>query len=272
MNNGNIGIVGNGFVGNSLSQLFMNKKVLIFDVIKIKSNCSFEELNFCDIIFICLPTPTLNGNCSISLITETINKLKKQYFNGIVVIKSTVPPGTTKSLSKIIDRLVFNPEFLREKSALEDTLNPDRILIGGKPEDTKIIKELYLEYFHQDIIFTETDPTIFELVKYTCNTFLAAKVALFNEYYNISEKIGVEYNTMKKYVLLDTRIGPSHTQVPGPDGILGYGGNCFIKDTEAFIEFYNKEKVDCPVLSAVTQYAQVHPKRYSKYENGQIRN
>ena len=252
----NLGIIGNGFVGNSLSKLFTKHTVLVFDILDSKCLHPFEQLVMCDVIFICLPTPTKNGKCDISLVIDTVLKLKKHLYKGVIIVKSTVVPGTTNSLKCIYPRILFNPEFLREKHAVFDTLHPDRILIGGEEPDSVILKDIYLEYFSKEILYIESDPTIFEMVKYMSNTFLATKVSVFNEFYNLAEKKNIEYNTLLNYLLLDKRINSSHTKVPGDDNKLGYGGNCFIKDTEAFIHYYSENKVECPILLAITNYAQ----------------
>jgi len=250
-----LAIIGNGFVGNSLFQLLSQKnKVKIFDIDITKSNCTFIELIDSDFIFLCLPTPSKNKKCDISLIQNTILKLKKLNYQGIVVIKSTVPPGTTEKMSCIYNNILFNPEFLREKHALFDTLNPERIFIAGKNADK--LKEIYLSFFSPDIIFTEDNPTNFEMVKYMSNTFLATKVALANEFFNLAENLELEYSKLKNYLVLDSRINSSHLNVPGHSGKLGYGGNCFIKDTEAFIDTFSKQKVPCPILKSITKYAQ----------------
>lgn len=251
-----LGIIGNGFVGNGLFQLFSQKfQVKIFDILKEKSNCNFEDLISLDFVFLCLPTPSINKKCYIHLIHDSVLKLKKSGFQGTIVIKSTVPPGTTNKLSCIYNNILFNPEFLREKHALFDTLNPERIFIGG--ENTEDLKEIYACFFSRDIIFIEKDPTNFEMVKYMSNTFLATKVALANEYYNLAEKLNLDYSTLKDYLVLDSRINSSHLNVPGHSGKLGYGGNCFIKDTEAFIQTYSKQNVPCPILKSITKYAQI---------------
>lgn len=251
-----IGIIGNGFVGNSLFQLFSQKfQVKIYDICSDKSNCTFDELIDLEFIFLCLPTPSKNKKCDISLIQNAIVKLKKLNFQGTIVIKSTVPPGTTEKMTCIYNNILFNPEFLREKHALFDTLNPERIFIGGNNADK--LKEIYVLFFSPDIIFTEEIPTNFEMVKYMSNTFLATKVALANEFFNLSKNLELEYNTLKSYLVLDSRINSSHLNVPGDSGKLGYGGNCFIKDTEAFIQTYSKQKVPCPILKSITKYAQI---------------
>ena len=155
---------------------------------------------------------------------------------NIVVIKSTVPPNTTKLLQNLCQdsQIVFNPEFLLERQAEEDFEQTARVILGGPRPATTRLKQFYSRVFpHADII--KTDSTIAEMVKYLTNSFLAVKVSFANEIYNICESLDVDYDKVTEYALYDERLGQSHWSVPGPDGHYGFGGSCFPKDINALM-------------------------------------
>jgi len=247
-----IGLIGHGFVGSALAAVFCSKYIIqVYDTRKLDLKTpntvqtSLQNLMKTEIIFICVPTPSLeNGACDLSIVESVLNQLIG--YDGIVVVKSTLLPSTLDSTLK----LVFNPEFLTEKNAVNDFKNAARILIGGKPEYTSKVAAVYLKLgYNPDIIFQNDNLDTFALVKYMSNSFLASKVALFNEYYNTCKKHGIPFDTVRRYMVLDKRIGASHTQVPGPDGQFGFSGHCFPKDTEALLY----EFPDMTILSSIVE-------------------
>ena len=236
-----IGIVGQGFVGSSVKAgLEYYFKVETYDVIKEKSTVSnIEELfNKSEIIFVCLPTPMKSsGECDTSIIEPVFTQLNS-LGEKIVILKSTVPPGTCERLNEKNKNLkiVFNPEFLREVSAVEDFINQDRIVLGGDAESVNTVEEMFRVPFPLvDVLKTDTKTA--EMVKYVTNCFLATKVSFANEIYDICEKGGIDYSEMIDIVKYDKRVGNSHWTVPGPDGDRGYGGHCFPKDMKALVYY-----------------------------------
>jgi UDPglucose 6-dehydrogenase len=155
----------------------------------------------------------------------------------IVVVKSTIPPGTTDNWNKEykwID-IVFSPEFLTEANAVSDFNNQSRIILGGpRPASTKL-KPIFAKVFPKAHII-KTNSTYAEMVKYVTNAFLATKVSFANEMYEICEGLDIDYDKIIEYAQHDDRLGKSHWSVPGPDGNFGYGGHCFPKDVKALIE------------------------------------
>jgi len=209
-------------------------------------------------IFLCLPTPmNADGSADLSIIKSVLQELNDIVLNKqVIAIKSTVPPGTTHSLSELYQnlRLVFNPEFLTEANAVEDFQNQDRIIIGGPHEATRVIKQMY-QTAYPDVPTTKTSATIAELVKYITNCFLAVKVSFANEIYQICEKLEIDYDKCIEYATKDKRLGASHWSVPGPvtvDGraTLGFGFSCLPKDLNALISLAKQLKVDPKVMSA----------------------
>ena len=238
-----IGIIGQGFVGNAVYQKFKNYyEVLTFDLKAKLCNSTYEEVHRnCHTIFFCLPTPmNKDGSCHLKLVEKQLYELnescKEDYIKKLVIIKSTVPPGTTNKWNKRFKNLdiIFNPEFLTEVNAVQDYENQTRIILGGPRKTTTKLKPIFSKVFPKAAII-KTDSTYAEMVKYVTNTFLATKVSFANEMYQICEGLNVDYDKVVEYALYDERLGKSHWAVPGPDGDFGYGGHCFPKDTKALI-------------------------------------
>ena len=250
-----IGIIGQGFVGNAVFQKFKNYyKVKTFDLDPSKCNSSFENLvDFSNIIFLCLPTPmNPDGSCDISIVKKSLENINDKKKNVIVVIKSTIPPGSTETFNDLYKYLsiVFNPEFLTERNSVSDYENQDRIIIGGPRPSTTILKQLFSKVF-TDCHIIKTGSTHAEFIKYFTNCFLATKVSFSNEMYELAKVYDLDYDKVVEYATLDKRLGKSHFNVPGPDGDKGFGGHCFPKDLNAIINITNKQSTINNVLKSV---------------------
>ena len=236
-----IGVVGQGYVGTAVKTAFeKHYKTFTFDL---NGNCNCESIldlvDESDIIFVCVPTPMKkDGSCDVSIVESVIDEIEDVDISGkIVVIKSTVPPGTTERLNQKYENIqvIFNPEFLTEANYIEDFRNQNRIILGGpRPGITKV-KRFYSKIFPKTTII-KTGSTIAEMVKYTTNTFLATKVSFANEIKMLSDKLNIDYDKVVEYATYDDRLGKSHWSVPGPDGKLGFGGSCFPKDLNAILD------------------------------------
>lgn len=205
-----------------------------------------------DVTFICVGTPSLkNGAIDISFLTESIKQiatiLKNKKTWHLIVIKSTVLPGTTQNLvyplleqytNKKVGSdigLAMNPEFLKEGVAIKDFLNPDRVIIGFVDEKSRItLRELY-KNFNCPIV--ETSLSAAEMIKYASNTFLATKISFINEIGNLCKKIGIDTYDVATGMGLDKRIGRSFL-----DSGIGWGGSCFPKDVDALIAWAKENK------------------------------
>ena len=259
-----IAVIGNGFVGGATKQLECDDiKLLVYDIIPEKCipyNLELENLQVCDFIFICVPTPMDNEKkCYTGIVESVIKDLLSadiDFNKTNVVIRSTVPPGTSNNLN-----CFFMPEFLTEANYINDFINTQDWIIGcGKDS----IDEKFLNSFQELLTTAKNNNKIkydnvksllnseAELVKYTRNSFLATKVAFFNEIYTLCKSLNIDYDNMISGVTCDSRIGTSHTKVPGPDGHRGFGGTCFPKDTNALNQF-SKDVLDYnpPLLNAV---------------------
>ena len=236
-----VGIVGQGFVGTALREVFScYNKIYTYDKAHehLSTHKSVTALAYdCDVVFVCVPTPMKkDGSCDTSIVEKVCKEACATGRRNIIVIKSTVPPGTTKYLNEVcIDsQVVFNPEFLLERNATEDFRNTERVILGGPRPATTRLKQFYANVFPKASII-KTDETIAEFVKYLTNCFLAVKVSLANEFAGMCEANGVDYDKVVEYAVHDERLGDSHWSVPGPDGRFGFGGSCFPKDLNALI-------------------------------------
>ena len=230
-----VGVIGNGFVGESQAFAFSpTTELRIYDIDPLKSSHTKEEIDKCDYIFVCVPTPMYeDGSQDLSYIEKVFNSAVE---GPIYIIKSTILPGTTKKLAEQYPHLgiVFAPEFLTERTAKLDMLTQARIVIGGQNLLVDFVAKLYEQRFMNKHII-KTDSTTAELIKYMNNTFFATKVSILNEFKLLSDKLGANWEDALYGFASDGRIGDSHLHVPGPDGRLGYGGTCFPKDVNALI-------------------------------------
>ena len=208
-----------------------------------------------DCLFITVGTPPKeNGDADLSGIFNAVENAC-HYINAecVIVLKSTVPPGTCQQVKEFIKNkgkeieIVSNPEFLREGSAIEDFLQADRIVIGTQSERAlQIMRQVYKPLTTQGIKLVETDLCTSELIKYAANSFLANKIAFINEMADLCEVVGGDVTTLAKGIGLDKRIGEAFLQA-GP----GFGGSCFPKDILALRQLANKVNTDCLILDAI---------------------
>jgi len=256
-----IGIIGQGFVGSAVREgMKQYFDIVTYDKDPSKHNTvdSIQKvINNTDLTFLCVPTPMKkSGQCDLTILESALNEIeqsvnisnKKEY---IVIIKSTVPPGTTEELNKTYTKLsiIFNPEFLTEANAVDDYKNQNRIIIGGERPGTTKVKQMFAKAFPK-VPIIKTSSTIAETIKYVTNTFLATKVSFANEIYQICQGLDIDYDKVVEYARYDTRLGNSHWSVPGPDGDFGYGGHCFPKDIAALQYLAKNMNIDTTMLDA----------------------
>ena len=180
---------------------------------------------------VCVPTPTVDGVCDDSMIRDVLEELG----DVPVLLKCTVPPNM---LEKYPSNVTYNPEFLRAKTAEEDFKNQKHFILGGTSQGCYFWEQKF--GYLPEVEFIKTDRTTASMVKYVHNTWLATKVAFFHE---IMNNVGDKYNHEEMINVLGKfeNIGPSHMSAPNEDGGLGFGGHCFPKDTEAFLDFTDSE-------------------------------
>ena len=247
-----LGIVGHGFVGKATDWGF-NKRVSKFIVDPLLDTNIVDLKEFePEIVFICVPTPMSDdGSQDSSIIENVIKELVLHCPDTIKVVKSTVLPTLLDELHKFDSKLVYNPEFLREKHANLDFLNSEMIIFGGDRNISTQVSNAYLRHSRcktKEHIFTDLKTASF--IKYSINTFLASKVIFFNELHSVYEKLQVNdsWESVVNTISKDSRIGDSHMNVPGHDGRKGFGGACFPKDSLALIKFAKSLDIDMNAL------------------------
>lgn len=229
-------IVGNGIIGRATGTMFGIKDA--YDIEPIRSNVSLEEVAKHRLIFICLPTPTINGEAEISgviQVIEDIEDLVEGNTHPTYVIRSTVTPGTADKIMKElkIDSVVSNPEFLSEDTWANDIRNPDLIVVGGKSQEriTEVIN-VYKGRYKGVNIFRTTNITA-EMIKYAINCFFSTKVVYANAIYDICQKVGANYETLKNAMYSNSNIARNHLVI-NYKGKRGVNGRCLPKDLESF--------------------------------------
>jgi len=257
-----IGIIGHGFVGLAIETGFQSiADIFVYD--RYKASESLDSVvNNSDILFICVPTPVDDeGYCDISIVESVASDiLRVAEERKVIVIKSTVIPGTTEELASCYKdhSWIFNPEFLTEKNFINDFLEQNRIILG-EAKNCSQIDTLKVTHLYEAFIKTQKNPgrvywctsTTAEVIKYANNCFLATKVMYFNEIAELCKTMEINYETVRSLVGLDKRIGTSHTEVPGQDGLRGFGGACFPKDIQALITLMEDYDLDPLILNSV---------------------
>ena len=229
-----------------------------------------NNLKNSDIVFITVGTPTrrLEDEADLSFVWQVAEEIAENINKYcLVVTKSTVPVGTTRGVKKIISNkideklfdVVSNPEFLREGSAIDDFIRPDRVVIGtdNKKSET-IMKELYRPLFLKETPIVTTSIETSEIIKYASNSFLATKIAFINEVSDLCEVVGADVQQVAYAMGIDKRIGSKFLNA-GP----GFGGSCFPKDVKAFFSTAKKKDVDLSIINAVNKSNQERIKKIS---------
>lgn len=235
------------------------KEMLVKNAKKLRFSIDYNELKDINYIFVIVPTPNKDGKIYLKYVEDAIEKIKQINKNAVVIIKSTVLPGTASNLMATTGMtIISNPEFTKEGTAIEDTLKPDRVVIGGNNKNAiEEVKKIW-EFTGSPIIETTNENA--EMIKYASNSFLAVKVSYINEIANLCEKVsGCDVEVIAKGMGLDKRIAPYFLKAG-----IGFGGSCFPKDTAAFISFAKDLNED---LSIIESAVSVNRSRISRIVN-----
>ena len=250
---------------NLLYKHLSNTKLLTF------SSSISDSIKDADVVFITVGTPSRRLEDEADLtnvwsVAEEISHNINKYC--LVVTKSTVPVGTTKEVKKIIEKkvikenfdVVSNPEFLREGSAINDFIRPDRVVIGTENKKSEnMMRELYRPLYLRETPLVSTSIETSEIIKYASNSFLATKVAFINEIADLCEAVGANVQDVSKAMGIDKRIGSKFLDA-GP----GFGGSCFPKDVKAFVNTAYKHDLDFSILDAVMKSNEARPTNIAK--------
>ncbi len=257
---GVIGIIGLGIVGTAINNVLESFQIptRVYDKYKNIGN-GVNELLDCNMIFICLPTPNNEqGHYDKKELYQVVDQLALLKYRGTIIIKSTVEPGTTKSLQmKYRDLfLVHNPEFLSAKTATEDFLNQKHIIIGISLPDKNVnifsLVDFYKWYFpNAEISITTSDES--EMAKITCNSFYACKIQFFTEIKLFCDHQGITYDNVRNLIVKNGWVNPMHLEVPGHDGKISFGGVCLPKDIQCLNSLLEEHHIDNKVINAVVE-------------------
>lgn len=258
-----IGICGYGFVGSAVHAFLesLNYQITIYDKFKEPFQNNLNLLLTTDLLFVCLPT-LFSETLSAYDMTEldvTLAVLNNMNYAGYVLIKSTVQPNYCNAKNALYPflKIMHNPEFLTARSAKEDFANQNHIVVGFTKETYTlpvmgVIKSFYQALFpnaHLSLVSAD----MAALVKLTCNAFYALKVQYFTEIYFTCRHLDICYNDLRLLILKNGWIHEKHTQVPGPDGQVSYGGLCFPKDVAALSSFLKKFDLPNALLNAAKE-------------------
>lgn len=255
-----VGIIGYGVVGQAMGEAFQDAglSVVFYDIEPkgLENQVDLPTVVTAEVVLVSVPTPTNfnTGQTDLSILDGVMEQLSV-YHNITVVIKSTVPPGTTQQYADKYPQLkiVYSPEFLTEKNAKHSFVHADRHILCQT--ETNDVIDSYVMNLLQTTktrdIFIYDQYEIGEIIKYASNVFLATKVAYANMIFDLADKYGVDYNRVKNGITIDRRIGDSHFDVT-PE--RGFGGMCFPKDIVSLIDVYEKNELDSSILRAVWEY------------------
>ena len=242
-----IGIVGYGHVGSAMHELFKN--AIIYD--KYKNIGTIEEINECDVTFVCVPTPMAeDGSCDTSIVEDVVSWCECK----CIVLRSTVRIGFTREMAeKYKKTIVFQPEYYGETVAHPFANLSDRnwLTFGGTKEGISIVIKAYQTVINSNTRIYQCTSDEAEMAKYMTNSFLALKVIYCNEMFDLCNKLGIDYNMVRDLWTADSRIGFSHTFVYEDD--RGFGGSCFPKDANALLKIGEEQNLKLDIIKAMLQ-------------------
>jgi len=248
-----IGIIGLGVVGSAVQHGLkrVGHQVTGFDI-KYPETSLQDVLNS-DLCFICVPTPAKDdGSCDVSIVEKVVSDLEKSKYQGLIVIKSTVKPGTTDRLAKQYGnlRFAFCPEFLREKATYTDFVeNHDLCVIGVYDDQAfEMVKEAHGELPQY---FAQMTPLEAELSKYFSNVLNALKIIFANEFYEVCKTMGADYARLKNAMVHRRTI--INVYLDCNDNIRGFGGHCLPKDTAAFAALVKELGIDMKLFETIVE-------------------
>lgn len=247
-----VGVIGLGMVGEAVAYGFerIGHEVIGFDENLERCRHPFNRLHDAKLVFLCLPTPCLpDGGCDTSAVESTIKRLQDCDYAGLVVIKSTVPPGTNFALvAKYRLRLASCPEFLRERARFSDFVEGHELCIAGvySPKDADLIKEAHGNLPKHFVVM---NPIEAELAKYFVNVFNAQRIVFANAFFDVCQAVGSNYTKIMEAVTLRSSLRPDYLECN--EKFRAFGGACLPKDTRAFASFVAQLGLSTEVFRAI---------------------
>lgn len=279
-----IAIIGYGYVGKAMTKFFSHRyEVIAYDPI-VQNVLDYSNshigttiacknaINDCDVAVVCVPTePKEDGRCDTSIVEEVMDWIFESSSDKLIILKSTVEPGTTDRLRLYYDKqIIFSPEYAGEStywspySFDRDVIETPFFTFGGQKEATQKAVDLYMPLGGPTKKYLQTDAKTVEMVKYITNCFYATKVAFCYEIANVCEKMGIDYSEARELWLQDPRVNPMHTAVFAEND-LPFGGKCLPKDLSALTTFAQNAGYDASLLQAVIDTNE----RIGKYRKSQ---
>lgn len=245
-----IGIVGLGVIG-SANRLGFEKNghtVLVHDI---KLDTKLTNLLNADVVYLCLPTPNTDaGGCDTSIIEDCIEKLNELEYSGSIVVRSTVTPGFTNSMSaQYADlQIGFAPEFLRERSAAEDFINNHTLLAIGSSNPTLIdlVKRSHGELPQSTVVMSSTEA---ELLKYFNNVYASLRITFANDFFELCNKLNSDYSVIKNAYTLTGKTSGQYLEVS--EALRGYAGPCLPKDTNALAKLFRDNDIKIALIESI---------------------
>jgi UDPglucose 6-dehydrogenase len=231
-----IGIIGLGVVGSATHDGLMQvgNSMTYYDIAH--KETSMTDVFDTDIVFVCVPTDTIDGQCNVTQVQKVVQQLDQVCYTGIIAIKSTVLPGTTEALINQYPnvKICFVPEFLRAKSALSDFINGHDVLVVGT-HDVDIYNQVVTSHKHIPKTSTMVSPTEAEVTKYFSNIYNALRIVFANGMFEVCQQLGADYQNVLQAATRRNGILPDYLLCS--KNYRGFGGHCLPKDTEAFDSF-----------------------------------
>jgi UDPglucose 6-dehydrogenase len=260
-----IGILGYGFVGQAVAHAHreVNDYLIIRDPNK-EYLTPLGDFAQCDAIYVCLPTPSRDdGSCNTDILEQGLKDLLFIFINNPipVICKSTAPPSFYKKIQVEYPNVVYCPEFLTAANHIDDYLHCNHFVLGGLYDwavKAKVIVSRGIPLLSDS--FTIVSIETAALYKYMINSYLATKVTFMNDFKQLADAEGINFNDIKHLAQFDNRIGQSHMTVPGPDGKYGWGGACFPKDISAIINEAIGSGLELELLTKVKDINKKHRK------------
>lgn len=255
-----VGIIGYGYVGRATAHALRHVTDISFHDPAITGSRRLQDLVAqCDALFVCVPTPMgAGGAADLSIVFEVMAQLCEMAAHTPIILKSTVPPGTSAEIVRQWPslRILFSPEFLRERHCIEDAMSPSRSVLGWTSSIDSAnqagIRDLYTRAFPSAPLI-EMEATQAELLKYASNALFGVKVSFANEMDELAGCLGVSWEPVRQALVLDQRVGDGHLTVPGPDGERGFGGSCLPKDISGLLSLASTLDIELPVVAAALE-------------------
>ena len=244
--------MGYGYVGKAVASVLNHKHDLVIVDPKYTQDQIADHPD-AEGVIVCVPTPYIEqGGCDATILCDVLDQIPVQI---PVLIKSTVTPPVVEALDGMFKDhwIVYSPEFLRSKTANQDFYNQKYIIIGGDDTDCYWQDILQGSLPECRMVFNCTAKEA-ALIKYASNSFLALKTSYFNQLYDLCQADGMDFDVVRQLLTQDPRIGHDHSMVPGPDGLQGWGGHCFPKDTKSFIKYSHSLNTPVTLVESAVEY------------------